>query len=261
MKRVAFTKKLRFEVFKRDSFTCQYCGKSAPDVVLHVDHINPVAKGGTNEITNLISSCVDCNIGKGATTLSDNTVVSKQKKQLDLLQQRKDQIEMMLKWHTDLKNLESDLIDRVVDYCETHHSVYFHFTEIGKKRMSKAIKKHGISRVLEAIDDAYEKTIREHNTNKIDTIDHTEFFISTIYKCCEYRKLNEENPEKAKILYITGILRNRFTYVNKYQCIELMESGVSWGLSIDYITSVAKTCRSMTQFKNILHSDINELQQ
>ena len=46
-KRKPISKKLRFEVFKRDSFTCQYCGKSAPDVVLHIDHIKPVKEGGT----------------------------------------------------------------------------------------------------------------------------------------------------------------------------------------------------------------------
>ena len=37
---------VRFEVFKRDSFTCQYCGVKAPDAVLQVDHIKPVAAGG-----------------------------------------------------------------------------------------------------------------------------------------------------------------------------------------------------------------------
>ena len=44
-KRVPISKALRFEVFKRDSFTCQYCGRSAPEVVLEVDHIVPVSKG------------------------------------------------------------------------------------------------------------------------------------------------------------------------------------------------------------------------
>lgn len=59
-------KKLRFEVFKRDSFTCQYCGQSPPDVVLHVDHIHPVSKGGGDDTTNLITACAACNQGKGA---------------------------------------------------------------------------------------------------------------------------------------------------------------------------------------------------
>jgi hypothetical protein len=64
-------KKLRFAVFHRDGFTCQYCGASAPDVVLHCDHIHPVAKGGKNHLENLITACVDCNSGKGAQRLED----------------------------------------------------------------------------------------------------------------------------------------------------------------------------------------------
>lgn len=50
MARKNITKKMRFDVFKRDTFTCQYCGRVAPDVVLEIDHIKPVAKGGTNDI-------------------------------------------------------------------------------------------------------------------------------------------------------------------------------------------------------------------
>lgn len=57
-------KKLRFEVFERDNFTCQYCGRSAPDTVLHVDHIRPVSQGGGDDIANLITSCMACNLGK-----------------------------------------------------------------------------------------------------------------------------------------------------------------------------------------------------
>lgn len=63
-------KKQRFEVFKRDGFTCQYCGATPPSVLLHVDHIDPVALGGENDEDNLITSCEHCNLGKGARPLS-----------------------------------------------------------------------------------------------------------------------------------------------------------------------------------------------
>jgi hypothetical protein len=63
---MSLSKKLRFEIFKRDSFTCQYCGKTPPDVILHVDHIHPVAHGGGDDPMNLITACSDCNLGKGA---------------------------------------------------------------------------------------------------------------------------------------------------------------------------------------------------
>lgn len=68
--RKAISKKLRFDVFKRDGFVCAYCGSTPPNVVLQVDHIHPVAEGGTNDIDNLITSCQPCNIGKGANKLS-----------------------------------------------------------------------------------------------------------------------------------------------------------------------------------------------
>lgn len=68
--RKQISKKLRFEVFKRDDFTCAYCGATPPKVILQVDHIHPVAQGGSNDIDNLITSCQPCNIGKGANSLS-----------------------------------------------------------------------------------------------------------------------------------------------------------------------------------------------
>ena len=70
-KRIPLSKKIRFEIFKRDLFTCQYCGSTPPGVVLEVDHIKPVSKGGDNNTDNLLTSCFDCNRGKGATPLSE----------------------------------------------------------------------------------------------------------------------------------------------------------------------------------------------
>lgn len=64
------SKRVRFEVFKRDAFVCQYCGAHPPDVLLEVDHIVPVAEGGGNDEGNLLTSCVDCNRGKSSVPLS-----------------------------------------------------------------------------------------------------------------------------------------------------------------------------------------------
>ena len=58
------TKRLRFEVFKRDGFKCQYCGKCPPDALLEVDHITPKSGGGEDDLNNLVTSCFDCNRGK-----------------------------------------------------------------------------------------------------------------------------------------------------------------------------------------------------
>lgn len=69
--RVGLSKKTRFDVFKRDKFQCAYCGAHPSEtVLLEVDHIHPVAEGGTNETDNLVTACWDCNRGKGAIPLS-----------------------------------------------------------------------------------------------------------------------------------------------------------------------------------------------
>ena len=56
--------KQRFDIFKRDNFKCRYCGRGAEEVILEVDHINPVSCGGGNEQENLVTACKDCNLGK-----------------------------------------------------------------------------------------------------------------------------------------------------------------------------------------------------
>lgn len=61
---MAISKRLRFEIFRRDNHTCRYCGDKAPDVKLTVDHVMPEALGGNDEPTNLVTACEDCNSGK-----------------------------------------------------------------------------------------------------------------------------------------------------------------------------------------------------
>ena len=61
---MAVTKRLRYEVLRRDNHTCRYCGASAPDVKLTVDHVVPQALGGSDEPANLVTACDPCNSGK-----------------------------------------------------------------------------------------------------------------------------------------------------------------------------------------------------
>ena len=64
-KRTHIPKGMRKEVFKRDNYTCVQCGAKKEDgATLHVDHIIPVSRGGTDELDNLQTLCGDCNLNK-----------------------------------------------------------------------------------------------------------------------------------------------------------------------------------------------------
>lgn len=64
---MAVSKSLRFQVLRRDNYTCRYCGRSAPEVQLTIDHVVATALGGKDEPGNLVTACTECNGGKSAT--------------------------------------------------------------------------------------------------------------------------------------------------------------------------------------------------
>ena len=61
---MAVSKRTRYEVLRRDDFTCRYC--RSKDNELHVDHVTPVSLGGDDRPTNLVAACKDCNLGKAS---------------------------------------------------------------------------------------------------------------------------------------------------------------------------------------------------
>ena len=59
----------RREIFIRDHYTCQYCGRQAGD--LTIDHVVPKSKGGAHSWENLVSACKTCNHRKGGKSLGE----------------------------------------------------------------------------------------------------------------------------------------------------------------------------------------------
>lgn len=62
------SKRLRYEILRRDGFRCRYCGATPEERELRVDHVIPEALGGPTEPSNLAASCDPCNNGKSSTT-------------------------------------------------------------------------------------------------------------------------------------------------------------------------------------------------
>ena len=67
VKRPRHQKKLsRFEIFNRDQYTCQYCGRQTKELTL--DHVIPRRRGGMHTWDNVVSACIPCNRRKGGRT-------------------------------------------------------------------------------------------------------------------------------------------------------------------------------------------------
>lgn len=65
-------KRIRRQLYRRQIMQgamyihCHYCGTRLTPMTATVDHVTPLAKGGTNRLSNLVLACRRCNYAKGA---------------------------------------------------------------------------------------------------------------------------------------------------------------------------------------------------
>jgi len=244
---MSISKKIRFEIFKRDKFTCQYCGASAPGTVLHVDHIQPVSKNGEDDIINLITACFDCNMGKKDRELSDESVMQKRKKQLDDLQERREQIEMMVEWQQSLMGLDEEAAIKAKEFWEELVAGYT-LNEHGIKSLRQWIIKYGLKPVLESMRTSAQQYLKSDAEEKL-TSDSVSKSFNMIQKICAGKDRFDKKPYLKDLYYIRGIMRNRFSYLNDWKAIEIMEGAYKAGVEIDDIKQVALDTKNWTEWQ------------
>lgn len=157
--------KVRFEVFKRDRFTCQYCGKHPPDVLLEADHIVPRAAGGSDDIENLTTACTDCNRGKGARMLEEGTAPAINRSAIAEMRERVEQAKAYMEVLGGLEAVAEQQVWKVTEAWAKAFKAELIELEDGRVRyrlpngewpeersVKRFIKKLGLEAVLDAVD-------------------------------------------------------------------------------------------------------------
>jgi hypothetical protein len=160
MDRKPMSKKIRFEVFKRDGFRCGYCGKTPPEVVLEVDHIEPISKGGSDSIDNLLTACFDCNRGKRDIPLNKVPPVFIEK--AEVLQEKEDQLRQ---YRAMLKKVENR-IQKDIDDVQQVFSIYHpgkRFAQTFRFSVKKFIDGLSKETVIDAMHIACSRGIKDGN--------------------------------------------------------------------------------------------------
>lgn len=229
MARKAISKRIRFEVFKRDGFACQYCGRKAPEVVLHIDHVSPVCKGGPNELLNYVTACIDCNLGKGPREISDESILAKQQAQLEELNEKREQLRMMIKWRDGLKELENAKLEEIE---RAYHAAVpgWKLNDTGRRTVAGWLRDFPMDIILDSIEVAKGK-LRVGQDGKLEAHSVHDYFayIPRVAKC----KLEErKDPGIGELYRLRGYLR-KFLSFRDWQCMKLLREGRDAGLSSD----------------------------
>ena len=238
--RKAISKKMRFEVLKRDKFTCQYCGEQAPQVVLHLDHIKPVSKGGKNTLLNLVTSCIDCNLGKGARELSDDSEIEKQKSQLNDLAEKQDQVKMMIKWREQLIDCDELMVDSVTKTINNHLTGW-------------DVSKHTIGTIRSLVcKGKYNELMDSVNKAKVKygNIENQKEASEFIAKSLKLFNSNQD-PVKQRVNYAKGIARNRFSYFDE-KSFYIKTNFIDSVEQAEALIEIVKSSNNWSQFNNRL---------
>lgn len=189
----------RFEVFKRDKFTCGYCGKHPPDVLLEVDHIVPRAAGGSDDMSNLVTACWECNSGKSDRLLEEGTAPTVARATVDSLRERLEQAAA----YTELVGQQQALVEKQVQLIIDAWAKVFHAKVVesdkgsyyqlkareqwpDERSISTFVRRMPVSEILAAIDIAASRAGQSDD-----------YACRIFYKTCWMRIKGETGPVDA----------------------------------------------------------------
>ena len=211
VKRKPISPSLRFDVLEKDNFTCQYCGAKSVDdnVLLEVDHIVPVSKGGDNNIENLVTSCKKCNIGKSTKKLGAKKRLTLRQKEIKELEQRREQQEMYLKSRLNKKKESEPLVNHI-NYLCNKYNVNRKLSSYGENNIFTLYKKIGFEQMVNLIEDN-EHYLYTDSENLEDKINAMNTFMDKIEEDGNklYKKQNYKEGVGNLSAYFVAIVKNR----------------------------------------------------
>lgn len=217
-----------------------------PDLLLIVDHILPVAKGGKNGILNLVTACQPCNAGQSDRALDDHSMLAKQRDQLAELSECREQLEIMIRWKEGVCDLRDTAVERLAEHW-SRPSRGYSLNELGCQQLRKLAGKYQVAEIMDAMVAATDqylvlangqptKASVENASNKVGAI-------------CHIKHVAEEKPYINDLLYVRAMLRNRIG-LKPFGVMEMLEEAHLGGMSIIELKRAARACGNWWSFEN-----------
>lgn len=256
---------LRHKIRERDNFTCQHCGKKAPNVEIQIDHKIPVTKGGTDDEINLQILCVDCNLEKGDKILPRYKylipMLSNQSGFTSELIEIENNNENEVK--TPVKNVEVQVIINYI-YEKINHKIELNSAQI--KHVIDLCYEFSENEIKYGIDTAAEEyLIIENGEYTIESINN---FFSKIKGIIVFTN----KPVLRNIAYLKGVCKRRFkmdwkelegvTLLNNFANLlrkNKIEELLIAQIIEDEITSKVKKMNFYNEFKMLINNKIFQL--
>ncbi len=203
--------------------------------------------GERTKSQNLITACVACNLGKSDVPLSDQAAVVKAKNQIDELQERREQLELMMEWRKGLRNLNGEVVQKLADYWH-ERAPGWTINEDGKLTLENLSKRFSVDEICNAMDIAASAYLKFAPDGKV-TGDSWDWAFEKLSGICRVEKDSKSNPDIKQLFYIRGILRNRIPgYFDKALALKYLKNAKSWDIDLNELSEIARHVKNWSQF-------------
>jgi hypothetical protein len=247
------SKTLQAEVFRRDSFTCQYCGAKAPDVVLEVDEIPQISKVRKTDLSTLLTSCQGCLASRSPDVFEERSPNETQSERLDNLQKRKEQSELLFDWQKELLDQDHPFLSKLADYWSELLDETYSFTENGKTALTKLLSDFSFDQIMKGMKIAVNQYVKF--VDGTPTQESVELAWNKVPGICY---VTFHKPHLKNLYYIRGIARNKCPYYfNDEDALQLLEAAYENGSDVDTLKKIAKQAHSWSQWRSEMYDLLN----
>lgn len=239
------SKKLRFSIFKRDNFTCQYCGKAPPNAILEVDHVVSRKDGGGDEEINLITACFTCNRGKGKRSVGvDKLRKGGLKKEIEILKEEKDQLVAYYDFLKQRNKYEKQKLNVFQAAWKEASGDSNSLTESGLKSIIRLTENYRAEDIFRAIKITWDKKWGDNHNDQFK------------YMCGVLKnlKLERDSPEEADRLKKAHSVKYKISHACGYFNEKIYWKWVNDGIDIDEILELSTNNCNWTSVVNTINS-------
>jgi hypothetical protein len=176
---------------------------------------------------------------------------------MEELQERREQLEMLMQWREGLRDLTEETVDRLARYWY-ERAPGFTLSEHGRQKLRKWSKKFSVDELTDAMDTAADQYLQFTNEGA-PTQDSWNIAYEKVPGICMVTRREKEDPHARELYYIRGILRNRIPgYFDDAQALQFLRNARSWEVPIEALREIALTVRNWTQFRTAVSEAIAE---
>lgn len=239
-------KRIKFEVFEKDSFRCQYCNAVAPNVTLHLHRLQEVQKNENwLDPAFLTTSCEDCK--DKINTKDSSKGNSNDYLPLNELEERLEQLKMLIHWRKGMLKIKKRQLASLVDFWqELVPGIYLN--DEHKRTLLLCMNKYSRDEIKETMQIAVQEVIVFHRDGSIDQ-NTLKIAFEKIPEICLRKTKIRKNREMEDLYHIHDILKQRLQgFFDSDRVIQWLHYARSWEVKLDELTNLAFKVTNWTQF-------------